>query len=199
MSAHPRPLLTSADEARLWQRLRDGDLDAFGVLSEHFYRNLFNYGRRFTTDRDLIHDSIQDLFLYLWEHRRSLPATDQVKYYVLRSFRNQVLRELRNNRLSETDAVENYPDVLESLPIDTLLVDEETRVLNARRLKHALVQLSPRQQEVIHLRFYEDLDNDQIAQLMAVNRQSVANLVHSALQRLKLIWQTGLVILLLLR
>jgi RNA polymerase sigma factor (sigma-70 family) len=52
-------------------------------------------------------------------------------------------------------------------------------------MRQALSGLSKRQQEVIYLRFYVDADIDEIAEIMGLNRQSVYNLLHEGLKKLK--------------
>jgi RNA polymerase sigma factor (sigma-70 family) len=55
----------------------------------------------------------------------------------------------------------------------------------ARKMRQALAGLSRRQQEVIYLRFYVEADIEEIAEIMSLNRQSVYNLLHDALKKLK--------------
>jgi DNA-directed RNA polymerase specialized sigma24 family protein len=45
--------------------------------------------------------------------------------------------------------------------------------------------LPPRQREAIHLKFYQELSNQQIAEVMGVNYQSVINFIQKALQNLE--------------
>ena len=52
-------------------------------------------------------------------------------------------------------------------------------------MRQALAGLSKRQQEVIYLRYYVDADIEEIAEIMSVNRQSVYNLLHDSLKKLK--------------
>ncbi|MBC8152997.1 MAG: sigma-70 family RNA polymerase sigma factor, partial [Bacteroidetes bacterium] len=40
----------------------------------------------------------------------------------------------------------------------------------------------------IHLKFYAELSNDEIADILHVNKQSVANLLHRGLSRLRDDW-----------
>jgi RNA polymerase sigma factor (sigma-70 family) len=55
----------------------------------------------------------------------------------------------------------------------------------ARKMRQALAGLSKRQQEAIYLRYYFDADIDEVSEIMSVNRQSVYNLLHDALKKLK--------------
>jgi RNA polymerase sigma factor (sigma-70 family) len=177
---------------KLWAEFRAGDMEAFSELMRGFYRPLFNYGRRITTDRDMLHDAIHDLFLHLWEARLSVSPTDHVRFYLFKALKNRLVtaKAKRDRMVSVEDAdLENQYMWEES--VEGLLIDHENGFINAERLKNLLLQLSHRQQEVIHLRFYENLTNDQIADLMGINRQSVANLLHNGLERLRKYWHVN--------
>lgn len=183
------PLSDPEHERWLWSRFRDGDVQAWSALLERYYRTLFNYGRRFGAERVLLHDSIHELFLELWERRRHLnPAPVSVTFYLLRSFRNKVLRELEQerNRPGLDDVSAPEPS---DLSIEQLLTDQETAHLNGLRLKQLLAELSPREREALFLKFYENLSTEQIAGLMGIRKQSVANLLYSAVQRLRQRWE----------
>lgn len=69
--------------------------------------------------------------------------------------------------------------------IETRIEKTENDSESHHKLRKAIYQLPKRQQEAIFLKFYEGLDNEQIAELMQVNRQSVANLIFKALSTLK--------------
>jgi len=192
MQKSPSFGFSDANAAHLWVQFRTGDVVAFGVLMKEFYRPLFNYGRRFTTDRNTLHDTIQDLFLHLWEARLSVSPTEHVRFYLLKSLKNRLVSA--HVKSARTSPIEDAN--LECLEwsegsAEELLIDQENTSINSERLKNLILQLSRRQQEVIHLRFYENLSNDQIAGLLGINRQSVANLLHSGLERLRKYWHVS--------
>jgi predicted DNA-binding protein (UPF0251 family) len=42
---------------------------------------------------------------------------------------------------------------------------------------------------VIYLIYYQQLDQQQVAEIMQINRQSVYNLLHESLRKIKAFWQ----------
>ncbi len=178
-------------ELLLWSQFCQGDAQAWSELLNRYYRTLFNYGRRFGADRSLLHDCIHELFLELWDRHQHLnPAPANVTFYLLRSFRNKVVKEQEKQRNHfSTDAVA-LTELAES-SVEEWLTDQETAHINGLRLKHLVTQLSPREQEVLFLKYYENLSTDQIAELMNIRKQSVANLLYSALQRLRQRWEVS--------
>src|SRR5262249_3441008 len=69
--------------------------------------------------------------------------------------------------------------------IESEIIGKEDEAMRIKMLADALKDLSLRQQEVIQLRFYQGFKNEQIAELMGMNYQSVSNLLGRALLRLR--------------
>lgn len=179
----------SAEEVNeLWTRFRQGDVQAWSVLLESYYRTLFNYGHRLKAERELIHDCIQDLFLNLWDSRAKLnPTPDSVSFYLLRAFRNSLVKELQKQHHQQPDD-DLLTETISTVSIEDLLIDQEGLQQTQSRIKYLLSELSAREQEVMFLKYYDNLTNQQIAHLLNIRKQSVANLLHLGLQRLRYQW-----------
>lgn len=86
------------EDILLWNRFRTGDKDAYARLISLHYKNLFNYGSRFTTDYDFLKDCMQELFLSLWKNRLTINETEFVNYYLLKSLRRKLKQEADKNK-----------------------------------------------------------------------------------------------------
>ncbi|WAC14294.1 RNA polymerase sigma factor [Dyadobacter pollutisoli] len=173
---------------QLWQRFKAGDSEALGQLAQVHYRALYNYASKFSSDSDFIRDSIQELYLELWERRNFLSETAFVKSYLLKALRHKLIKEsIRLKRFQEPRQAffdgENTDPSIES----NIIEDENIRFQNGR-LKRIITLLTKRQQEIIYLRFYQNLENEDIAQIMGLGRQSVSNLLYRTLKEIKEIW-----------
>ena len=82
----------------IWQRFKKGDEKAFSYLFDVYHLQLFEYGRRFTMDENLVKDSIQDLFFELARKREKLSATDNILFYLLKALRLRIFDNLRKNK-----------------------------------------------------------------------------------------------------
>ena len=69
-----------------------------------------------------------------------------------------------------------------------MIIAKQVSEENAARLKAILALLSKREKEIVYLKYYQYLDNGQIAELMSISRQSVYNLLHQAVCKLKELW-----------
>lgn len=169
----------------LWHQSQGGDSLAFCQLADKQYRTLFNYACNFTTDREFIKDAIQDLMIHIWERRQNIQI-QFVTIYFLRALRNQLMQEFRRSNgshpfldIDEAHQVSDYQTVETEIERKELLSENQVKV------RCAIEELPRRQKEAVFLKYFEGMDNEQIADLMQVNRQSVANLLFKAITALK--------------
>lgn len=176
------------DDVLLWQRFRSGDSVSFDQLVQAYYQTLFRYGIRFENDEEYIKDCIQDVFVELWQRRQTVRETEFVKFYLLKSLRRRIFRGKAKWGTHWESVQENYLFEVE-FSIESQMIVQEVALDQVRQLEILMNQLSKRQKEVIFLKFYQGLTHEQIAEVMVLNRQSVYNILHEALQKLRNAWQ----------
>lgn len=189
----PAPTL---DSGELWKRFRAGDEDALGKLARVHFRSLYNYGLRVTTSEEQVKDAIQDLFLELWDRRAFVSDAVFVKTYLLTALRYKLQKARQRVPQRSTDGLDSS-EIPFDVSIEQQLIDDETQTEQVRQLHRLMTTLSKRQQEILYLRFYQNLDNQAIAEVMGVEKQSVANLLHRTLTQLREHWPPGVLLALL--
>jgi RNA polymerase sigma factor (sigma-70 family) len=175
----------NVDERHQWQLLQNGNMSALTYFYNRYIHNIFNYGLKFTRENDLIDDSIQDLFIRIWQKRQNLTVPDSVEYYLLKSFRNILFRKLsqRVKRVySELDEEYVFDAELSS---EARLIAEESALEMDENLKKAWLQLPARQKEALYLRFYTDASYDEIADIMGISLKATYKTVFRGLEKLR--------------
>lgn len=175
------------DERTLWTRLREGDREAFSEIYRRYFPLLFRYCIRFTDNRDLVKDSLQDFFTQLFLKRHTLTIPDKLKTYLLVSARRELVRRLgKETRHSGEPLQEEAYDFSLELSVENLLINRQHEERKSRQLQRSLVSLTDRQKEAIYLRFYESLGYDEIAGIMQLKEVKYARtLVYRAITELK--------------
>jgi RNA polymerase sigma factor (sigma-70 family) len=168
----------------IWDNFREGNREALEIIYEDNYSPLFHYALKFTNDKDLIQDLIQELFVELINSGKKLAKTDNIRVYLLKALRNKILFQLARKVKRQS----HFPDHKEFNLLDSIEaqlikkeVDEDIQI----RITSAVKKLSPKQQEVIYLRFYQDMPYPEIAGLFDVKVQTVRNLLTRAITQLK--------------
>jgi len=177
------PLYTDQLE-RLWSLALNGDTDAFRDIHRELFKGLYNYALKLLQDGELANDAVQDLFVKIWVKRDSIGAVQKVKPYFFTALRRQVLNQLRNLQLRELHiGALPRPDI-DFSPEEIVVRNEEYENLQ-NKIAALLNELPRRQKEVIYLRYFEEMDYAQIAEVMGIHYQSVLNLTQKALQKLR--------------
>jgi RNA polymerase sigma factor (sigma-70 family) len=173
-------------EEALWQAVTEGCEEAFEQLYRCYFSDLFYYGRQYLQDEDAVNDAIQDLFVDIWRTRRSLGQARSVKLYLMISLRRRIHRSFlpdQHNRRNWEDFPESALPTHPSAEVQFAKQEEE--FFQAEQLNEWLAQLPPRQHEALVLRYYHDLEYNQIAKLLDIQEQTSRNLVQKALHTLR--------------
>lgn len=173
-------------ENELWYSYKEGDVKALEGLYEQYYTPLTNYGFKFTPDNVCIEESMQDLFLKLWQNRERIARPVVVKQYLYFSFRRILLRKLEYSpsRHEEELAGEHIPFYLDLNCAHPLLRQERIAALPAQ-VDTLLGTLTNRQREAVFLKYYEDLSYEHIAEIMHMSMSGTQRLIYRALERLR--------------
>jgi RNA polymerase sigma factor (sigma-70 family) len=168
----------------IWDEFRRGNKAALEIIYEDNYSSMYYYGLKFSKDIDLIKDLIQELFIELIDSGIKISSTDNIRFYLLKSLRYKLIRHFsRALKTSNDDELPVKFDLIDSIEIQ--LIKKETEEELQKRIIIAIKKLSIKQQEIIYLRFYNDLSYQEIAALFDVNIQTVRNLMGRAINSLK--------------
>lgn len=177
------------NDSDLWSSFRSGDETAFSMLYKSHIEILYRYGHKLTADTQLVEDSIQDMFIELWNSRKRLSDTDSIKYYLFRILRRKITQHPLNRNVAGAGVEADKVDALEhrffSVSAESELINTESELGRSRMLGRALTQLPARQQEVVNLRYYHEFNHQQIADIMNISLQSVHNTLQKSMKGLR--------------
>ncbi|MFD2932803.1 RNA polymerase sigma factor [Spirosoma flavum] len=169
------------DETEQWQKLQHGEQDALAYFYEKYADWLLKYGLSVVYNRELIQDSVQELFIQIWNRRENLTVPQSVKYYLMVSLRRIILKDVTKSRLTTNV----FPDDTVSLAHQHNLDLEEFDETVARKIQVAVRSLPPRQQEIIFLRFFDKLSYEEISEITGLDYQILRNTIHRAVKALR--------------
>ena len=175
----------SLPETQWWIEFLKGDDVAIAHIYRTYAPKLFNYGRQFTSNDILVQDAIQDVFFQLVDNRNKLSVAQSVKFYLFASFRRILLRSLkREKKYVEDDYCEEKGFQIMVDP-DFFVVDGYLTKDQKELLKDSCNKLPARQREIITMRFFEDMDYAEIADIMGLaNAKTVRTMLYRGLNRL---------------
>jgi len=179
-------MLFEEDDTVYWEQMRLGDKQALFQLYNAMYFHLIRFGLKINADDELIKDCVNQLFLNLWDKRDRLNPVDNVKSYLMTSLRRVILDQLEytdrmNTAVNNMGAEEDWTELSYEEILIKLQQDDELK----RRLQFAIQKLTPRQMELIQLKFFEGLTYDQIAERTSQTVKTAYNTIYDAIKTLK--------------
>jgi RNA polymerase sigma-70 factor (ECF subfamily) len=167
-----------------------GDPAVLDALIAEYWQPLVAYAQRLLVDKSAAQDVVQRAFIRLWERNHQLPQGDELRPFIYRMVRNLVANEWRraaNHERTLHEAAERLNE--QATPAADLIFD-------AAELEQAILaaveHLPPRRREVFVLSRFHALSNPQIAEILGISEQTVANQLVSALRTLRELLSTRL-------
>ena len=152
----------------LWQKFLDGDDVSFDRLYSKYIQTLFVYGLQFTSDRELVKDCIQDVFLKIYETKDQFHHVNNIPVYLRIALKNKIINYLKREEIYK------YVDTSEFSVIDDITADRnlewlEEEQLNRKRIEAILKLLTPQQRKVVQYRYIDELSLEEISMQMRIN------------------------------
>jgi RNA polymerase sigma-70 factor (ECF subfamily) len=143
-------------------------------------------GLKLGADSDTIKECIQDVFNDLWTYRQSLSDIESFEAYLKTSLKRRIFKIL--NKIDKNKIVNDALILEQELSVQSyedVLIEQQSKHTSRNELLKTLSLLSPRQKEVILLKYFEEMSYVEIADKMSVQVDTVYKILHEALKKLK--------------
>ena len=170
----------------IWDKMKSGDEGSLSRIFTYFYSDLYQYGIKIFDLPDLVKDSIQDVFMRIWDRRDTIGDVRNPKAYLISSVRRKLFanKEPHYAEISDELLKNEGKQSFSFASTEFIEIAEISQQLQ-NSLVQAINSLPERQRELIFLRFYYNLRYLEIAQIMEVNEQTVRNLMHRTIVKLR--------------
>jgi RNA polymerase sigma-70 factor (ECF subfamily) len=166
-------------DAELLIRLQEDDQYAFTSIYNKYWKNLYAVAYSILKDKTICEDIVQDIFINVWNKRKSIAIKVSLKAYLTSSVKYEVFRQLKKK--------------IEALEIvDDLLIDPNNSAQENMEYKELLVhmnnvvnKLSTKCREVFILSREKELSHKEIAVIRNISTKTVENHIGKALGSLK--------------
>src|SRR6202049_4035157 len=146
----------AVDDTDLVVRLQRRDPQALADLYDQYGRLAYSLILRVVRDTGVAEDLVQETFLRVWNRVQGFDADKgSIGPWLLAVARNRAIDYLRSTTGRARNSLEldatDHPALYSDMEKDLLVSDK------ARRIKAAMLKLSPNQREVIELAYFEGL------------------------------------------
>lgn len=190
---------TGSNDQALWQSFKEGDRSSFQAIYFSYFKNLSEYGMRIIGDKELVNDCIHDLFVKLWNNKSNLGTVTAIRSYLMVSLRSTIFNKIKQNSRTAVLAFNDEHPFEMVFSVESDFIAKETSSIQTQKLLDALNELTPRQKEVIYLRYFEEMDYEEIAAVMGITVKATYKLTArsmEALRQIMVITNTSLLLLL---
>jgi RNA polymerase sigma factor (sigma-70 family) len=176
---------TTSDQ-QLWEDFRKGEKYALSHIYYLYVDPLFRYGKKFSSNDELVKDTIQDLFFDLIRTRDKLGTTDHIYFYLIKALRRRLFRSLSGSKnLKQPDEAAEIHEANIVYSVEDDWIQKEQLSKKEEMVRKGLAELSQKQREILYYRFICDFEYDQICEIMSMKYDSARKMVFRALKTLR--------------
>ena len=166
----------------IWDKFRSGDRNAFETIYNEYVDVLFSYGSRITSDRALLEDAIQDVFIDIYSYGSTLRKPESLEYYLFKTLKRIIYKKLKEKyRFTHTEQLVEQFDL--KFPIEE--AEQEISDDQLVKLKTELQNLDVKKRELLFLKFNSGLTYKEIGKLLNLSSEAVKKQVYRLLGNLR--------------
>jgi len=170
-------------ESKIIIGLKKNNAEALKMLHSIYSKKIFYFIYSYTHNTEITEELVQDVFVKLWNNRRTLKKLSSLKNYIYTIAKNLTIDFLRKRK-----------KVL-IIPIDTIVGEEivsknfgEEKIISLERIGyiHRIIErLSPRKKEVFKMQRFEKLTYKAISEKLEISVSAVEKNMSSALKEIR--------------
>ncbi|HBG40986.1 MAG TPA: RNA polymerase subunit sigma-70 [Porphyromonadaceae bacterium] len=153
-----------------------------------YVEDLFTYAIYLGLDRDQAMDAIHDIFCKLADEKNPTDTIKNMKFYLFASLKNRIYDLYRTRRqYIDIHTVEESQEEPFDIHVnmEDILIEKEEQALVKHQIEEMLHSLTSRQREIIYLRYVQEYEYTEIAELLNISIHGCRKLVSKAIQSLR--------------
>jgi len=179
-----------------WNLLVEGDQQGLYACFDLFYDDLYRFGVCMYKNPELVKESINSLFIELWRIQDKLSSVQNIQQYVLTIFKRilyKTYQQYSRDTITLVIEEEHIEAALTEQPYENILIASQQDEIIKKKLQKALNQLSPRQIEIVKLRYFDQESFTDIAAKTGLTERTIYNTLHNAVKILRNVFSIMLI------
>lgn len=171
-----------ANDQQLLAASKEGDSEAFRLLFEKYWQDLFTIAYKRLHSSEDAKDILQDVFLSLWNNIENITVEDSLGGYLYTALRNKIFNHFEKQQVRLQNLMRQKVNPVEAEEtIWSSFCTKELQQFIALQVSH----MPEKMRQIYLLSKEERLTNAEIAALLDLSTQTVKNQLHNALGRLR--------------
>ncbi|MGB3589605.1 MAG: RNA polymerase sigma-70 factor [Tunicatimonas sp.] len=170
------------NESATVKRVSEGDHLAFKQIFDQYKDAIFGYSYKLTKSSTLAEETVQEVFLKIWQNRTKLDFTRPIKPYIYKIAQNHVYNTLRNAAYSD----KLKEEIFYSHAIGHTTTEDQVVYRDLEAFQEKTIQTLPtRRQLIFRMSRTEGLSHEEIAQRLEISPNTVKDQIVKALKTIK--------------
>ena len=171
------------NENKIRQIYKSNREQGFQLLVECFQEPIYYYIRRLVVLHEDAEDVLQEVFIQVYRHWEQFRCESSLSTWIYRIATNESLRLLNSRKRRETVSTEDIQENLISSLKASDYVDYENEL--AVKFQEAILRLPEKQRLIFNLRYYDELDYEEIARILDGKADTLKVNYHYAKEKIK--------------
>lgn len=183
-----------ADSEMVKQALADAN--SFGLIIDRYEKQLSRYIRRLLCCADQeVEDILQETFIAVYTNLNEYNGKYKFSSWIYRIAHNKAVNVLRKHKFEKVIVNKENEDGESDSFVDRIAsdIDLEKELISEKQadwVKKALNNLDQKYKDVLVLKYYEDKDYDEIADILKISSGTVGSLITRGRNKLKELLQS---------
>ncbi len=159
--------------------VRTGDRAIFTAMVREYLDPMLRFSIKVTGQNDCAHDIVQNVFIGVWAKGKGWSPKSSVAAYLFTAVRNRSINHVsieKNRQKIETRIQREAEDSDSENDSDRLLIND---------LSSSLELLTDRQRQAIHLRYYQGLSVQEVAEVLNIDLRATRRLLSRSISALQ--------------
>jgi len=169
-------------DKKLVYLIANEDKTAYQKLFEEYAPRIYSFSLKYLNNKSDAEELVQDVFLKIWEKRKTLDASLNIKAFIFKIAVNTIYDFIRRKNIEH--AFEDYARLNYTTNENYTWHDVIFKEMQ-QKLESLMAQLPEQQQKIFKLSKLEGCSNDEIAQKMKLSKRTVENHLYRSLSFLK--------------
>lgn len=140
---------------------------------------------RLKPDRDFVKDSIQDIFLDVYEHKEKLSVPNNINFYLFKALKRNIFKKLKIERKTDDFSALSTMDFVTEYNIENETIGKEIDKRNKKIITQLMKELTFKQQEILYLKFTKGFNYNEISEIIGIDHNSVRKQVYRAIKKIR--------------
>ena len=173
--------MENSSELYLLDLIRHGNMPAYEQMFSRYYPMLCAYAKLFIKGNDVCENIVQELMLWLWEHREDINVTTSLSSYLFISTRNRCLKYLSHEDAERRMMGVMYQKLHGQFESPDFYIVTELE----KHIREAMAGLPETYRQAFELNRFEHKTYNEIAETLGVSPKTVDYRIRQAVKMLR--------------